>query len=133
MNRTTPQDPVLMQVLNLVATIPSLIATMWMIYFCFRGLSANISMKLIFPLAVSDFVFAIVNMMAVLQSTDGSLLCETEAILRNLSSNFSVGIAASIAILHYHIIRMDPTFRKISFVTCCIVGTALASIIFVLR
>ena len=133
MTDTASQDPVLMQILNLIATIPSLVATVWMIYFCFRGLSANISMKLLFPLAISDFIYSIVNLMAVLQSTAGSLLCDTEAILRNISSEFSICIAASIAMLHYHIIRMDSGFNKTKFVTLCIVGGVVTSSSLALR
>ena len=129
----TPQDLALMQILNLIATIPSLMATVWMIYFCFKGLSANTPMKLILTLAISDFIYAVVNLMALLQSTTGSMLCDTEAIFRNLSSNFSVCIAASIALLHYHILKMDPDFNKIRFVTYCIVISALASVAFALR
>ena len=133
MSDSTSQDLTLMQILNLVATIPSLMATLWMIYFCSKSLSANISMKLIFPLAISDFIYSIVNLMAVLQSTAGSSLCDTEAIFRNFSSNFSISLATSIALLHYHIIKMDPSFNKTRFVILCIVGAALASFSLALR
>ena len=133
MSDNTPQDLALMQILNLVATVPSLIATLWMIYFCFKGLSANISMKLIFPLAISDFVYSTVNLMPLLQSTPDSSLCDIEGVFRNLSSNFSICLAPSIALLHYHIIKMDPGFNKTKFLTFCIVGGALASLSLALR
>ena len=129
----TPQNDSLMQTLNLVATIPSLIGTMLMIYYCFRGLAANISMKLIFALATSDFIFSVTNLMIVFAYPEDSAGCKLEGAFREFSSKFSISVVVSIAVLHYQIIRGDPSFNKIRFLAISIAGGGLICLAFALR
>ena len=129
----TPQYDALMQTLNLIATIPSLIGTMLMIYYCFRGLAGNISTKFIFALAISDFIFSVTNLMTLFGYPQESACCKAEGVLRAFSSKFSISIVVSIAILHYQIMRADPSFNKIRFLAISIVGGGLICLVFALR
>ena len=133
MTPSPASDDTLMQTLNLIATIPSIIGASLMTYYSIRNLSANAFVKLILLLALSDLFYSISNVMSLLQSPEGSIACITEGVLRMFTKNFSICVASSIALLHYHVIKMDLTFKKSRFLVISIVSGALLSLIFALR
>ena len=117
----SPDDPV-MQILNLVASVPSIIGTLIMIYHTSTTLTSKISTKLIFALAISDLVYSVANLLAIFKLTKGSVGCDVEAILREFSSKFSIWIVSAIALLHYQVLKMSPKFNKMRFLIISILG-----------
>ena len=115
MNETLERDNFILQILNLVATILSLIGSLVMTYYCFKNRDLSISIKLILALAVSDFLFSAGNFMAVFSPTPDSATCQVEGFFREFFPKLSVCIATSIAILHYKIIEANPNFNKNRF------------------
>ena len=73
MDESTAPDDVLMHVLNLIATVPSLIGSAIMVYFCSKHISTSISIRIILPLAIADFFYSISNLMVVFRYFGGSL------------------------------------------------------------
>ena len=117
----------LFQVLNLVATIPSLIGTLLMSYFCFKNRSANILVNLILALAICDFMYSASNLMSVFGSELESAACVIEAFSREFFSKLSVCLVTSIAILHYKILESAPGFNKNKFLLQAIAADILLS------
>ena len=123
----------LFQILNLVATIPSLIGTLLMAYFCFKNRSANISVNLILALAICDFMYSMSNLMSVFGSEPESVACMIEAFSRGFFVKLSVCLVTSIAILHYKILKSEPGFNKNKFLLQAITISILISLANTLR
>ena len=105
----------IMQILNLIATVPSLIGTFLMSYMCLKSISNNTSIKLILGLGISDFVYSLCNLMGIIGYDQGTLACTLEGVFREFSVKLSICFATSIGVLHYKIIEASPDFNKTRF------------------
>ena len=123
----------LLQILNLIATVPSIIGSLIMFYFCLRSISQNTSIKLILALAISDFFYSANNLMTVLNSPEDSVACKVEAFSKGLFLQLTIWIATSISILHYKLIAADPNFKRSRFVFICIMSGVVISLTLALR
>ena len=103
-------------ILSLVATVPSIIGSFFMSYYCFKSLSVNTSNKLIFALALSDLLYSVNNLSLVFRPSQGSASCTVQAIFRQLFLSLSICIAISLALLHYKLITTNGSFRRLRFV-----------------
>lgn len=104
-----------MQILNLFATIPSLITGLLMIYYCYKSMHIDSSIKLILILAISDFLYSVCNLMTIFDYSADSPACGVETFIRFFSSKFSACIVTSIALFHRQAIKMFPKFRSTRF------------------
>ena len=130
---TEDSEEMIPQLLNQVATIPSLVGSLIMCYFCLRSMSTNIFIKLILALAASDFFFSAVNMLLILSPEDQTPLCTAIGFFRDFFTKLSMCLVTSIAILHYKVIIGDQDFNKDRFVSLSIIFGILISLIFTLR
>ena len=119
---TQEDHDTLLQGLNLLATIPSIIGSFLMSYFCLKSVSTNTSIKLLLALGLSDFFYSVNNLTSIFGPTQGSGLCNLQALFRSSFALLSVWIASSIAVLHYKLIRGDPNFRRTRFIVLAILS-----------
>ena len=106
----------LLEILNLVITIPSILGSLLMSYFCLKSVSVNTSIKLILALGTSDFFYSANNLTFLLNYTEEDPLCKIEGFLREMFFKLSICTATSIAILHYKLINVNPQFNRDRFV-----------------
>ena len=123
----------LLHVFNTLVTLPSLVGTFLMTYYCFRSRKTNTTVKLLLTLAISDFIYSFSNLMSVMGSLPGSTACNVEGILRDFSSKLSICTVMAIALLHYKVIESSPAFNRHSFLICSTLGGILVSLCFSLR
>ena len=123
----------IMKVSNLIATVPSLIGSFIVCYYCLEGISANAVTRLIFILAVSDFFYSLTNLSTILDYSEDSFACMVEAVSRQFFFGLAVWIAASIAVFHYRMFNLDPGFKKFQFVKASVISGTLVSLILSLR
>ena len=105
-----------MEILNLVASVPSLIAALVMFYLCLKKYILQYIHKLIFALAIADIIYSSSNIMTVFRYPADGILCKLEASARYFSSGLILWLATSISVLHYKIITQLQTFRKTRFI-----------------
>ena len=127
----SPYD--MLERLNLIATIPSIIGTLLMSYFCFRNMNNNTFMKFLFSLAISDLIYSLSNLMSAFDPADVSALCEVEGIMREFSSKLSIWIATSIAIFHCKVVKVRSDFNEKRFLVASLIFGGLISLGFALR
>ena len=101
--------------LNIFATVPSLIGSGLVSYFSFQKRSLNISIKLILALSISDFFYSAVNIISAFDTTPEGLVCKIEGLYRLFFRNFSMCIAIAIAILHHQIITASQSLNRKRF------------------
>ena len=123
----------LLQILNLIATVPSILGSFIMFCFCLRSISQNTSVKLILALAISDFFYSANNLMTVLKSPEDSVACKIEAFSKGFFLQLTIWIATSISILHYKLLAADPNFRRNRFVFISIASGVIISLTLALR
>ena len=116
--------------LNLVATIPSIVGTLLMGYFCSRNMKDNTLIKFLFSLAISDLVYSLSNLMSAFDSIngDGDAICVVEGVTRDFSSKFSIWIATSIALFHCKVTKVRPDFNQKRFLTVSLAVGGLVSL-----
>lgn len=120
----------LMQSLNLIVTVPSLIGTTLMIYFSAKSSKINTPNRLIVFLAISDFMYSFTNAFLIINWSEQSPLCLVEGVFRKFTVSMSGYIVCLIAILHYYIIKRDETFNETRFIfTSITILSVLASAI----
>ena len=123
----------LLQILNLISTIPSIIGSLLVFYFCQKSISQNTSIKLILALSISDFFYSISNLMIAFKYSEDNPACQIEAILRSVSVRMAIWIASSISIFHYKMIKADPDFNKDRFVSLALGSGLIVSLLAALR
>ena len=129
---TSIDNDMLLQILNLIVTIPSLIGCLMMGYVCYKNISITTCTKLLLALAISDFLYSISNVMSLISifdSDENRLSCKVEGFLRDFFQKFSICLVTSMAILHYKILIANERSQNSRTVTICIVvGLVIASI-----
>lgn len=122
-------DSLFMYVLNLTVSVPSLIGTVFMIYFCGRNFSINTSNKLLLFLAISDFLFLLTNVFLFIDWPGESTICQVDGMLRRFSGAMTLYIVSLIAILHYYSIKQDETFSKIGGTRFVVLSITIGTVI----
>ena len=107
-------EPVLYYV-NYIASILSLFGSLTLIYFCYKDPNENTILKLIFGIALADFIYSIANIMSQFESDEMSSLCQIEATLRVFSFNLGLCMTTSIAIFCHRAIKEGSEFNQTRF------------------
>lgn len=119
--------------INLLASVPSVLACLWMSYFCLKSRSTSISRQLILALGISDLLYSIGNLITTYGPDEGSVLCNIEGFSIGFFSSTSTCLVASIAILHYKQIVTNEYFNRTKFVASSIGISTLLSLSVALR
>jgi len=87
---------------NLLATILSIIGSVWMSYSCFKTRPPRSdTLKLILFIALSDVLYAVANLISNTSLEENVIVCNMEGFLREFFLVMSVCLAASMAALCY--------------------------------
>ena len=122
-------EPVLYYV-NCIATILSLFGSFTLIYSCCKDPIKNTILKLIFGVALADFIFSIANIMSQFEDDQVSAFCQIEAMLRTFSLDLGFCMTTSIAIFCYRAIREGSEFNQTRFLKYVIVFSVSYSVTF---
>jgi len=104
----------LLYYVNLIVTFLSLGASYWMSYFCLKSYHASASLKLILCIGINDFFFSISNLMSSL-SSHNTVICYTEAVLRQFTSVLALFFASCTAVLCYKTMKLAQNFDQQRF------------------
>ena len=107
------------ELLEIIVTIPSLLGSLAMTYFCFKNLSPqDICLKILMCLGIADFFYSFANFLSFFESEENTPvkpLCVIEATLRLWSWRFSLILATSIAVLSYTRTASHGAFNQKKF------------------
>ncbi len=102
--------------LDLISTILSTVASVWMIYSCFKLPSPkNTSLKLIMAVAIADLFYSIANIMSNFQTPGNDDFCIFEAYIRQAAFLLSMFFSTMIAIASYKISALQINSTRNSF------------------
>jgi len=118
--------------LDLVSTILSTIASVWMVYSCFKLPSPkNTSLKLIMAVAVADLFYSFANIMSNFQTPGNDDFCIFEAYVRQAAFLLSMFFSTCIAIASYKISALQINSTRNSFFAySLLIGVVLCALQF---
>ena len=122
-------EPILYYV-NYIATTLSLLGSLVLIRSCYRNPTKSTILKLIFGVALADFVFSIANIMSQFENDQMDVFCQVEATLRIFSFDLGLCMTTSIAIFCYRAIKEGSEFNQTKFLTYVIIFSVSYSLIF---
>ena len=102
----------LFETLDLVVTIPSIIGSLIMSYFCFKARPTNLTINMILAIGLSDLLFSCCNLLPLFDQQTTSTLCNIEGALRMFSATQSMFWSFTIATFHYKVISEGQDFNK---------------------
>ena len=102
----------ILQTLNIISTVPSIIGSFVMIYLTSRVRNKTLIIQLIKALAISDLFYSFSNVMVLFSSEEGSFLCNTEGFFKDFFLKQSIFWTTSIAVLHYYLATKGEEFDK---------------------
>jgi len=108
--------------IHCVGTGLSLIGTIWTIYFCLKvGVRKYVSYKLIFAITLSDFFYAISNLLASFAGPSLNILCHIDAFIRVCSFTLSLFFATCLSLLCLFTVKYGSKFNEDSFFKKCLI------------
>ena len=122
-------EPILYYV-NYIAAILSLLGSFVLIRSCYKDPNKNTTLKLIFGIALADFMYSIANIMSQFEDDKNGAFCQTEATLRTFSLDLGLSMTTSIAIFCYRAIKEGSAFNQTKFLRYVIIFGMSYSLIF---
>jgi len=108
--------------INGIATILSLLGSLYMVYSCIRTPAPrSVALKLILALALSDLIYSISNVMSQFDEDIVDLFCIAEAILRMNGYLLSIYFTTTIAMLCYQTSKHGLSFNQEKFFRSAII------------
>ena len=121
-------DDLLARDVNIASTGFSLIGSLIMCCFCSRLPYKNISIKLVYTIALSDFFFSVANLMTIINFSGSDELCRwISGPARQFFVNFSLFLATAIPIYYCKVTSYNPIGDKSRFFSIAVWVSALLS------
>ena len=111
---------------DLITAILSLIGSLSIAYSYYEAKTRTTILKLIFGIALADFMYSIANIMSLFENTEIDVFCRAEATIRAFSFNSGLTFTTSIAVFCYRAIKEGSELDQSKFLR----RTFMLSIIF---
>jgi len=111
------EDVTILKQINTIVTILSITGSLWATYYSSKTLSAaNVSVKFIFAITISDFLFSIANLMSIFEDkTLNTPFCHVEAVIRQSSWILSLFFSTALAVFCYKSCNKGYSFDQSQF------------------